>query len=335
MPTDDGPGPRPRARGYWFFWTVGVVGRVMIGAGVILLLFVAYQLWGTGLHTRQAQNRLEDELAQRQAEVQADAPTPPTDDTLPGEEPVALAPDQLTPVEEARPLGQISIPRIGSDWVYLEGVDLAYLKDGPGHFPTTRRPGQRGNAALAGHRTTYGAPFHRIDELEPGDPITVTDLEGRTFTYEVIPAGELADEMPFDVEPEDADDGHFIIGPRDNWILDDYKDNRLTLMACHPKYSARERIVVVAELVGNPAPTPDEPPAPPDADGTEVLLANESGALLPAILWAAAAALVALGFWLLGRFWRRWPAYLIGAPIFLVVLFGCFVQVERLLPAAY
>jgi sortase A len=142
--------------------------------------------------------------------------------------------------------------------------------------------------------------------------------------------------MPLELTPEQAAAAHFVVGPRDSWILDDYGDNRLTLMACHPKYSARQRIVVVAELVGAPAPTPEEPPAPLDANGAATeLLGNDEGALLPAILWGLAAALVAFAAWWLARVWRRWPAYLLATPVFLILLFGCFTQVERLLPAAY
>ena len=67
----------------------------------------------------------------------------------------------------------------------VEGVDLKYLSEGPGHFPGTPLPGQAGNAAVAGHRTTYKAPFNRIDELQPGDKIFITTLQGH-FTYKVM-----------------------------------------------------------------------------------------------------------------------------------------------------
>src|SRR3546814_9958345 len=88
-------------------------------------------------------------------------------------------------------------------------------------------PGPEGNAAIAGHRTTYGAPFNRIDELVPGDEIIVQTIQGEfryTMTEQLI------------VSPSQVD------------VLDDKGDNRLTLAACHPKYSARERIIVVAQL---------------------------------------------------------------------------------------
>ena len=76
------------------------------------------------------------------------------------------------------------IPSIGLDWIVVEGVQVADLKKGPGHFHETPMPGQLGNAAIAGHRTTYGAPFFDLDDLEPGDLIEVQTLVG-TFIYEV------------------------------------------------------------------------------------------------------------------------------------------------------
>jgi sortase A len=330
------------------FWRVlGGVGRALIAAGVILLLFVAYQLWGTGLQTQQAQNRLEDQFEEQIEALgegdTAPSTTPPTTAPSPnGSTPTTAAPtpttdtvplDGIPEVAAGEVVGRINIPAIGSDWYFVEDTDLRYLKEGPGHFLGTRYPGQAGNAALAGHRTTYGAPFHRQDELVPGDEIQVTTLQGE-FTYRVLSAGELSQDMPFDVEPGQEDAGHFIIGPSDSWILDDYGDNRITLMACHPKYSARQRIVTVGELVDAPAPTPDELPERDDA-AFDDLAGGDDSMLLPAILWGLAAGAVWFSFWFLGRVWKRWPAYLIGTPVFLVVLFGCFTYVEQLLPASY
>src|SRR5262245_38820332 len=198
----------------------------MIAAGVILLLFVAYQLWGTGLHTRAAQAQLEDDLVASLQETQEGSGTTTT---LPGGEggtdepggdggsaaglplasdhPVSLGDgkglgetfgltqkeiDDFPPPELSESFGYLSIPAIHSNWWMVEGVDLAWLRDGPGHFPGTAWPGQPGNSAFAGHRTTYGAPFHRIDELEPGDEILVETVQGE-YRYEVMSRGELAD----------------------------------------------------------------------------------------------------------------------------------------------
>src|SRR5918998_265144 len=134
---------------------LGAIGRVCVTAGVLTLLFVAYQLWGTGIREAQAQDRLEDEFEQ----VVGDAPAPPTAD------PAAMA--------------QIRIPKIGVEKIVVSGVSLEDLKRGPGHYPDTPMPGQPGNSAIAGHRTTYGAPFYRLGELPPGGLIVFTPPQGR------------------------------------------------------------------------------------------------------------------------------------------------------------
>jgi len=122
----------------------------------------------------------------------------------------------------------------------VAGVDRDDLKRGPGHYPQTPLPGQLGNAAIAGHRTSYGEPFAYIDQLEAGDEITVTTPAG-TFVYVV--------------------DDSRIVSPSDTYVLDtiDEGASRLTLTLCHPRYSASQRIVVSAELAGTRSSTVGEP----------------------------------------------------------------------------
>ena len=118
---------------------------------------------------------------------------------------------------------------------------------GPWPLPDNPLPGQAGNAAIAGHRTTYGAPFGEIDKLLPDDEIIITTIQGE-FVYKVVEQGE--------------GHGHLIVAPTAVEVLDqDFSEhpNRLTLTACHPKGSARQRIIVVAELAGEPAPTYPRP----------------------------------------------------------------------------
>jgi sortase A len=341
-----------------FFRVLGMVGRTMVTAGVVLLLFAAYQLWGTGLHTRAAQSDLRDQvvtdfsvrLGVAPDTERSDAPEIPDDPVSPGDgrgigEIFGLSDEEIEdipPPEPGEAAGFISMPTIGSDWWYVEGTDLDHLRKGPGRFAGTSWPGQAGNAAIAGHRTTYGQPFHRIDELEPGDEIFTVTTQGE-FRYEVVARGDLIDDMPI-ADPSDLDSGHFIVDPHANWILDDYDDDRLTLMACHPKYSAAQRIVVVAELVGPTAPTT---PRPLDEDGDPVievspvlddrLLTNDPTARTPALLWAGAAGAIWLLAWQVGRTWRwsRWPALLGALPFAGFALFTCFTYAERLLPAGY
>src|SRR5690606_31749873 len=159
---------------------LGAIGRVCIAAGVLILLFVAYQLWGTGLREAQAQRALEDEFEERLEAVLdragAGGQGSSTTTAAAAPPPPALA--------QGDAVARIRIPDIGVDKIVVEGVGLDDLKRGPGHFPSSPLPGQPGNAAIAGHRTTSGAPLHPLDELEAGDEIEVTTLQG-TFRYEV------------------------------------------------------------------------------------------------------------------------------------------------------
>jgi sortase A len=285
---------------------LGGIGRTMITAGVLILLFVAYQLWGTGIRERQAQDRLGKQL-----DAQLSTTTTLTTVTAPpGTLPVTTAPPLDVAPNEGEPIGRIEIPRIGLKAVVIEGVGVDDLKDGPGHYPDTPMPGQKGNSAVAGHRTTYGAPFASVDELAAGDDIIVTTLQGR-FTYSVT-ASEI-------VSPNQVD------------VLDDKGDNRITLTACHPKYSASQRIIISGVLKGEPLPAT----AAPRPGRTVAGVSGEQVPKLPAILWALACAAIWLTAWLVGKRWRKWPPYILGLPVFLVALFFFFENFSRLLPANY
>jgi sortase A len=309
---------------------VGAIGRFMMRAGVLVLLFVAYQLWGTGLATHQAQDRLKSEFNDQLATSTTTTELPPTS---PSNTPPATAPADLPVPANGDPIGRIRIPSIGVDFMAIQGVDISDLKEGPGHFPQTPLPGQPGNVALAGHRTTYLAPFNRLDEIRPGDDITFETVQG-TFTYKV-------DAQP--AAPGDEPSGHFIVKPSQIEILEQGDTNKVTLMACNPKYSARERIVVTGTLTSPPAPAT---PLPEVTDGGPVtvdasldaLAGGDSSARTPAIFWTALALLIWFLTWLAARTWPVWhkiPVYAIGTPIFLVVLFVAYENIARLLPASY
>ena len=278
---------------------LGALGRGCITLGTLLLLFVAYQLWGTGIREAQAQNQLGNQF--EQALDEADAPTKV------GEVDPEIAPP-IDAVPEGEPTAVIKIPKIGVEKTVVEGVGLPDLKKGPGHYPGTPLPGQKGNAAIAGHRTTYGAPFNRIDELEPGDEILIQTVQGQ-FRY-------LVKEQ-------------IIVSPTQVEVLEDKGDNRLTLTACHPKYSARQRIVVVAELGPNQVALPAKvTEAPKQLDG-------EGASAWPAILLGILCAAIWAFAWALGRLWKKWPAYLLGLPFFMVTLFFFFEEFSRLLPSNF
>jgi sortase A len=302
---------------------IGGVGRVMIAAGVLILLFVAYQLWGTSLQTARAQDELEAEFEDKQAEAEA-ASTTTTATSAPGSgaTPTSIIPGVVaggaTRPADGEAAGRIEIPRIGVDDVFVSGVSVSDLKRGPGHYPDTPLPGEAGNAAIAGHRTTYGAPFQRIDELEPGDEILTTTVQG-TFVYRVRET--------------------FIVRPDQSEVLDPTTVNQLTLTSCHPKYSARQRIIVVADLAGQPVAAP-LPPAegepPPPSEPVELDVSGEPAPKLPAVLWGAVCASIALVAWLIARRFRRQQSraliYVAVTPVFLVALFVFFENFSRLLP---
>ena len=138
-------------------------------------------------------------------------------------------------------MAQLVIPKMGLTATVVSGVSSESLRRGPGHFPDTPMPGMPGNSAIAGHRTTWGAPFGNIEKLEPGDEIKIQTIQG-TFTYVVL--------------EQNGGRGNFIVSPNEFDVLDqDFNSspNRLTLVSCHPKLTARNRIIVVAELMGEPA----------------------------------------------------------------------------------
>jgi sortase A len=274
------------------------LGRTLIGTGVLILLFVAYELWGTGLFEHRTQQHLRRAAPPAPVCGEGSAITNPTPPPTPEGEAVAV----------------IKICKIGVEKAIVQGVGDEDLKRGPGHYPDTPMPGQPGNAAIAGHRTTYGAPFFRLDEMDIGDPILVSTAQGR-FRYEVT---EKTVVTPGKVE-----------------VLDNTPDNRLTLTTCEPRFSAAKRLILVAALKGEAAAPPPNQPKP----SAKRTLAGEAGlsgkrrSIGPTIEWGLLCAAIAIGAWLLGRLWRKWPAYIIATPLFLVVLFVFFENFSRLLPA--
>ena len=132
--------------------------------------------------------------------------------------------------------GRLQIPAIGLDEVVREGVGIDVINRGVAHWAGTAQPGGMGNLVLAGHRTTYTRPFHDIDELEAGDEIVATGIDGRQGTYRVTET--------------------IVVHPGSVWIADWTDTPSLTMFACHPKGSARQRIVVRAELVDAPVVLP-------------------------------------------------------------------------------
>ncbi len=199
------------------------LGQLLITAGVIILLFVVYELWVTNLYTDAQQNTLKHRLEQQWKATPGAAPDPGF---------------SVPAVRLGDGIAILRIPRLGRDYakVVVEGVGTEDLKRGPGHYPKTAMPGQVGNFVVSGHRTTYGAPFNRLDEVRGGDPIVVET--GTTwFTYDVTSV-EIV--LPTDVA---------VIAPVPDQPQQTPHAAMITLTTCNPKYSAAQRLIVHGRLV--------------------------------------------------------------------------------------
>lgn len=305
--------------------SIAGVGRALITLGVLILLFVGYQLWGTGVFTARAQTQLKKDFAQLQKQYGPDdnpvVTTPSTTDGSPSSTTSTTLGAAPIPAE-GDVAGMIKIPAIGMDAkAFVEGTSRDDLKKGPGHYLGTPMPGHLGNAAIAGHRTTYGAPFNRINELKVGDKIVVLTVQG-AFTYAVF--------EQIIVKPTDT----YVVDPPPNPL-----EAWLTLTSCHPKGSASQRIVIHAKLVPNESSKPT--PAPPTTIGKprETVLAQgldgQHKSLGPTKLWAIIVGLIGLAWWWAFRRWRHPLTFVLGVVPFLVVLVPFYVYLERALPAGY
>jgi sortase A len=302
------------------------VGLALITLGVIVLLFVAYQLWGTGIAERHSQAALKRGF--NAAVVAHQAGDNPTVEGAGGsagsgtsaQSGVGAASTTASPAPApGGALDHLVIPKIGLNAYVVEGVSESDLRRGPGHYPQTVLPGQNGNAGIAGHRTTYGAPFYSINELKIGDPISLTDTAGRTFVYKVSQAP-------------------LVVSPSDVSVLANTPYPQLTLTTCNPRFSATSRMVVVARLAGQPplpvahAPTVKAPVA---AAAVDNLGRGDGGAWPAALLYGGLVVLLWAGVRLLINRTRRWTrlgVYVLGIGVCLIPLWFCFENVVRLLP---
>jgi sortase A len=240
------PGP---VRGERWRTVVRTIGELLVTAGVIVLLFVVYELFVTDLLNGQRQNDLNQQVHEQ---WNHEAPTSSPRSQVPG-----------------GAFAVLHIPRLGEDYqrVVVEGTSHAALKDGPGHYSDSAQPGEVGNLAIAGHRTTYGSPFRDLDLVRPGDPIVV-ETQDSWFVYRVL--GDPAT-GEFDTDPSGIK-GLEIVTPEDVQVINPVPDAAagtppthayLTLTTCHPRFSAAQRLIVHAELDGTPIAKADMPDGPP------------------------------------------------------------------------
>ncbi len=288
------------------------VGRTVLVAGVLILLFIPYLLWGTGLATARSQDRLGASLAARSPSV------PPHGPLRPGLAPPTPAPPSASPAV-GDPVGRLVIPAIGLSMVVVEGTGTDQLREGPGHYPASPLPGQAGNAAIAGHRTTYLHPFGDLDRLVPGDRITVATPQG-LFLYSVT-RSEVVD--PSDVA---------VVGPTPTPTL--------TLTTCNPRYSARTRLVVHASLTASvlAGTAPVHAPVTARPTTATTAAAPAGGSWPAAIAWGAlVAGLITLVWWaaLRTRGGRRAVVLVVGLALWAAAVLGFFGALAPLLPASF
>ncbi|MGZ4644240.1 MAG: class E sortase [Blastococcus sp.] len=250
---DDVPGPpdgrrRPPAPGDRWRAIARGLGELLVTVGVVLLLFVVYELFVTDLLNKHAQTQLSDQLQQEWN----DAPSSTSHD----------------PLVTGRAFAILHIPRLGSDYrrVVVEGTGQDELSQGPGHYVGTAQPGEQGNVALAGHRVGKGSPFLDLDKLRPGDPIVVETAKS-WFVYRVLGDTSTGD---FGTDPSGIP-GQEIVRPTDVAVIDRTPDAPatvpasgayLTLTTCHPRFSARQRLIIHAKLDGPAISKADQPGGP-------------------------------------------------------------------------
>jgi sortase A len=206
---------------------IQILGWALIWTGLFVFGYLGWQLFGTDLVNERVQAEATDDLVDF---FQVEREHLPGVEGVEGQEGRLEYHPEEQPVENTA-FARLIVPKVGLDVVVFEGVTRETLAQGPGHMPGTPLPGQPGNAVISGHRTTHGRPFFDFDLLQPGDRIEVETSIG-TNVYEVRES--------------------LIVAPTDVWVTDDKAGGWLTLTTCNPKFSARERLIISAEMVEGP-----------------------------------------------------------------------------------
>ena len=282
----------------------------MRNIGVILLLFAAWQLWGTSIQQAHAQRTLKTQFLEH-----VDHKT-----VIPAAPDLVSANATLPAPRDGSVVAHLQIPAIGVDQYVVQGTDEGDLAEGPGHYIGTSMPGQAGNVGIAGHRTTYGAPFNELGQLKVSDKIILTTDSGEALTY-------VVSQPPVAVSPNDVA------------VLNTSNDDRVTLTTCNPKYSSSQRLIVVG-LLSAPAPmtttsvtrtavtvTPRTVRIADDAVAWNLRYLPEVFAVLIVM------ALLALANGRARRIYGRLGRFLVLAPMWGGALYFLFSLLTKLLPA--
>jgi sortase A len=213
--------------------TLRGLSSVLIATGVLLVLDAALTvLWQepvTAIYGKVRQGELGGDLDKLNKAPLTDAERGVLRQLRSNQQRIAfLARSMRRHVEDGQAIGRLKIPHIHANYVMVEGTDAAPLRKGPGHYPDTPFPGMPGTVGVAGHRTTYLAPFNKLDKLSKGDEVRL-EMPYATVTYRV--------------------ERKQIVKPTAVWVTRRVGYDQLVMTACHPKYSAAKRIVVFARQV--------------------------------------------------------------------------------------
>jgi LPXTG-site transpeptidase (sortase) family protein len=277
--------------------------------GIVVILFVGWQLWGTSISQHHAQHQLQSSF---EAAVHAHH-NPSTTGTAPA---LISAEASVPTPAEGSSVAHLQIPSIDLDEYVVSGTAEGDLAKGPGHYIGSAAPGQAGNVAIAGHRTTNGAPFNRIGQLAIGDQIYLTTTTGERLTY-------VVSQPPVAVSPSDVS------------VLDNFGDDRVTLTTCNPEFSSSQRLIVVGELKG-PTPPVATKVKPGAYHLVDAQTASWAWGLLPVVVLEAGVLL------LLGLSNRRFASWYGGigrwfilVPIWAAGLYALFGTLTTFLPATF
>ncbi len=254
----DGPAPEPapeaeaKTWGDWVRFVLRGIGQTLITGGLVVLLFVVYEVYVTNYLAHEAQAKVHKQLIQA------------WQDGDPLELPGGSTPDLPLGVG----IANLYIPRLGRDYAFtiVEGTGFDNLEKGPGHYRHTALPGKVGNFAIAGHRVGKGEPFLNLDHLHAGDAVIV-ETESHWYVYDVLgdaATNNLSAKGPLGIP------GREIVGPDDRGPLYPVPEHPteqptkalLTMTTCHPKFTAEKRMIVYGKLVDTYDKASAEAPMP-------------------------------------------------------------------------
>ena len=280
----------------------------MRNVGAIILLFVVWQLWGTDIAQHHAQSQLQNQF---QAAVRAHH-VPAVAGNGKGLIPATTI---FASPADGSVVARLQIPSIGVNQYVVEGTTADDLSKGPGRYVGTALPGQAGNVAIAGHRTTHGAPFNGLGHLVAGNRIILTTTWGEKLIYVVAGTPQ-------------------VVSPGDVGVLNYFGDNRITLTTCNPEYSSSQRLVVVGKLrqpPGTHAPLPAHVVYHVANTGT----ASWNWSLLPLVgIEICLLLLLALSYRLLDGWFGSSRKWLLLVPLWAAGLYLLFGTLTLFLPSS-